>query len=72
MIEQLPPPGPPPGPLTDLANAAYDMVVRLAAASRATCRRYREIRRRASRTIDEARIALAGEGARRLARRQRQ
>ena len=65
MIEQLPPPGPPPGPLTDLANAAYDIVVNWLP-RRTDLPRYREILAPRVEDYDEARIALSGEGSVRL------
>jgi two-component system, OmpR family, sensor histidine kinase ChvG len=65
VIEQLPPPGPPPGPLTDLANAAYDIVVNWLP-RRTDLPRYREILAPRVEDYEEARTALSGEGAVRL------
>jgi two-component system sensor histidine kinase ChvG len=65
VIEQLPPPGPPPGVLTSLANAAYDLVVNWLPRS-TDLPRYREILSPRVDDYEEARAALSGEGAVRL------
>jgi two-component system, OmpR family, sensor histidine kinase ChvG len=65
VIELLPPPGPPPGPLAELANAVYDFVVNWLP-RRDNLPRYREILSPRVEDYDEARAALSGETAIRL------
>jgi two-component system sensor histidine kinase ChvG len=65
LIEQLPPPGPPPGPLTNIANAVYDIVVNWLP-RRTDLPRYQEILAPRVEDYEEARTALSGEGAMRL------
>jgi two-component system, OmpR family, sensor histidine kinase ChvG len=65
VIELLPPPGPPPGPLAELANAIYDFVVNWLP-RRDNLPRYREILSPRVEDYDEARAALSGETAIRL------
>ena len=71
VIEQLPPSGPPPGLLTDIANAVYDVVVNWLP-RRTDLPLYREILAPRVEDYEEARAALSGEGARPAARGQRQ
>jgi two-component system sensor histidine kinase ChvG len=65
VIEQLPPFGPPPGLLTDLANAVYDVIVNWLP-RRTDLPLYREVLAPRVEDYEEARTALSGEGAVRL------
>jgi two-component system sensor histidine kinase ChvG len=65
VIELLPPPGPPPGPIADLANAIYDLVVNWLP-RRDNLPPYREILSPRVDDYEEARSALSGETAIRL------
>ncbi|HEX2115432.1 MAG TPA: stimulus-sensing domain-containing protein [Alphaproteobacteria bacterium] len=60
VIEVLPPPGPPPGPLAELANTVYDLVVNWLP-RRTDLPRYREILSPRVEDYEEARLALSGE-----------
>jgi two-component system sensor histidine kinase ChvG len=65
VIEALPPPGPPPGPLAEIANTIYDLVVNWMP-RRGNLPRYREILSPRVDDYEEARAALSGEASARL------
>lgn len=65
VIEALPPPGPPPGPMAEIANTVYDLIVNWLP-RRDDLPRYREILSPRADDYEEARAALSGETAIRL------
>ncbi|HEX6979129.1 MAG TPA: stimulus-sensing domain-containing protein [Alphaproteobacteria bacterium] len=60
VIEWLPPPGPPPGPLTQLANKIYDLIFNWLPRGR-DLPRYREFLAPRVEDYEETKIALSGE-----------